>query len=99
MREGSGGPGVEPSSGARLAGGSCPAARPSPGGSAWKHQPAQQDDRGLHGVTSLLIVGAPALVLMWTVYLVSMSTKQENKIAKRQALPGRHWWWSSEAPS
>lgn len=44
---------------------------------------------------NLLIVGAPAFVLMWTVYLVSTSMKQKNKIAKRQALPGLQWWWSS----
>ena len=34
---------------------------------------------------NLLIVGAPAFVLMWTVYLVSTSMKQKNKIAKREA--------------
>ena len=96
--EGRGGSGMEPSSGRDWLV-VLPCCPPFPGWLRVKAPANWADDSGLQDVTNLLIVGAPALVLMWTMYLVSTSIMHKNKIAERQALPGRHWWWNSEAPS
>ena len=82
--EGRGGSGMEPSSGRDWLV-VLPCCPPFPGWLRVKAPANWADDCGLQDVTNLLTVGAPALVLTWTMYLVSTSITHKNNIAERQA--------------